>query len=319
MRKLGFVVTALFLVACQKQDPISAFGTLERDRILITAPVSEMLLTEEVREGSQVTIGQRLLALDSTAQRLKVAKAQAEVQRAEAALQLLQQGSRAEQIASARARSRQAELHLQDSERSLKRAKQLRAQRLIAQAELESAELAVQVAQAQFTDAEQQLQELQAGNRPEAVAQAEFGLASAIQSLKFEQKLLTDFTINASRDGVLEDLPYHVGERVPQGAVLAVILANNSTYARVYLPQTKLAQFHVGQKVEVFADGIAEAIPGTIRKIASEASFTPYFALHQAERAHLMYLCEISLPATTDLPAGLPVQVRLQESQHVGN
>ncbi len=319
MRKLGFVVTALFLVACQKQDPISAFGTLERDRILITAPVSEMLLTEEVREGSQVTIGQRLLALDSTAQRLKVAKAQAEVQRAEAALQLLQQGSRAEQIASARARSRQAELHFQDSERSLKRAKQLRAQRLIAQAELESAELAVQVAQAQFTDAEQQLQELQAGNRPEAVAQAEFGLASAIQSLKFEQKLLTDFTINASRDGVLEDLPYHVGERVPQGAVLAVILANNTTYARVYLPQTKLAQFHVGQKVEVFADGIAEAIPGTIRKIASEASFTPYFALHQAERAHLMYLCEISLPATTDLPAGLPVQVRLQESQHVGN
>ncbi len=319
MRKLGFVVTALFLVACQKQDPISAFGTLERDRILITAPVSEMLLTEEVREGSQVTIGQRLLELDSTAQRLKVAKAQAEVQRAEAALQLLQQGSRAEQIAAATARSLQATLRLQDSERALKRARQLRSQRLSSQAELDAAELAVQVAQAQLVDVEQQRQELAAGNRPEAIAQAEFSAESARQSLKSEQKVLADFTVIASREGMLEDLPYHVGERVPQGAVLAVILANDSTYARVYLPQNSLSQFKVGQKVEVFADGIAKAMTGTIRKIASEASFTPYFALHQAERARLMYLCEISLPATLDLPAGLPVQVRLQESQHVGD
>ena len=81
------------------------------------------------------------------------------------------------------------------------------------------------MAQAQLVDVEQQRQELAAGNRPEAIAQAEFSAESARQSLKSEQKVLADFTVIASREGMLEDLPYHVGERVPQGAVLAVILA----------------------------------------------------------------------------------------------
>lgn len=319
MRKFIILCSVFALVACQQQDPQSAFGTLERDRILLTAPAAEMLVRHDAVKGSQVNTGQALLQLDATAQQLKVAKAQAEVQRAAAALRLQQQGSRAEQVAAATARVQQANLRLKDSERALQRAKQLRQQRLSAQAELDAAELAVQVARTQLADLEQQRHELQSGNRPEAIAQAEFSLESAVQSLKSEQKVLADLTVNASRDGLLEDLPYHVGERVPQGAVIAVILAADSTYARVYLPQANLSQFKVGQKVEVFADGITTPILGTVRKIASEASFTPYFALHQAERAHLMYLCEISLSGMLELPAGLPVQVHLPEAQHVGN
>ena len=118
MRKFWLGISGVFLAACQPQDPLSAFGTLERDRILITAPVSEVIQSQNAAEGVVVTAGQPLLQLDATAQRLKVAKAQAEVQRAQAAFALLQQGSRSEQIASARARSRQAALRLQDSERS---------------------------------------------------------------------------------------------------------------------------------------------------------------------------------------------------------
>jgi len=311
MRSLVLLSLCAAVVACQPQEPASAFGTLERERVLLTAPATELLLTQAAQEGSKVKAGQVLLQLDPKLQQLKVDKANAEVQRAQAALDLLLQGNRAEQIAAAAARLAQAKFRLADSERQRQRARQLRAQKLVAQAELDAAELSSQLAQAQYADAAQQLQELQAGSRPEQVSQARFALQSAQQSLNVELKLLADLTLLASRDGVLEDLPYHIGERVPQGAVLAVIAADSAPYARVYLPETALAQFKPGQQVQLHVDGQTASFAGTVRKIATEASFTPYFALHQAERAQLMYVTEISLSADVTLPTGLPVQLPL--------
>lgn len=319
MRNLILLSFCAVVAACQPQEPPSAFGTLERERVLLTAPATELILTQSAQEGSTVKAGQVLLQLDPKLQQLKVDKASAEVQRAQAALDLLLQGNRAEQIAAAAARLEQAKFRLADSERQLNRARQLRQQRLIAQAELDAAELSSQVARAQYADAAQQLQELQAGSRPEQISQARFALQSAQQSLNVELKLLADLTLVASRDGVLEDLPYHIGERVPQGAVLAVVAADSAPYARVYLPETALAQFKPGQQVQIRADGQTESFVGTVRKIATEASFTPYFALHQAERAQLMYVTEISFSADVKLPTGLPVQLPLQEANNAGH
>lgn len=319
MRNLVPLSFSAALAACQPQEPPSAFGTLERERVLLTAPATELILTQSAQEGSKVKAGQVLLQLDPRLQQLKVDKASAEVQRAQAALDLLLQGNRAEQIAAAAARLEQSKFRLADSERQRNRARQLRQQRLIAQAELDAAELSSQVARAQFADAAQQLQELQAGSRPEQISQARFALQSAQQSLNVELKLLADLMLVASRDGVLEDLPYHIGERVPQGAVLAVIAADSAPYARVYLPETALAQFKPGQQVQVYADGQTASFAGTVRKIATEASFTPYFALHQAERAQLMYVTEISLSTDVTLPTGLPVQLPLQEANNAGH
>ncbi len=314
MRNLVLLGLSVSLLACQPQEPPSAFGTLERERVLLTAPATELILTQSALEGSKIKAGQPLLQLDPQLQQLKVDKAKAEVQRAQAALELLLQGNRAEQIAAAAARMEQARLKRNDSVRQLNRATQLRAQKLIAQADLDAAELSAQVARAQYADVDQQLQELQAGSRPELVTQARFSLDSAQQTLNAELKLLADLTLVASRDGVLEDLPYHIGERVPQGAALAVIAADAAPYARVYLPQTALSQFRTGQQVQIRVDGHSQPIAGTVRKIATEASFTPYFALHQAERAHLMYVTEISLNTELTLATGLPVQLELPES-----
>lgn len=319
MRNLILLSLCTVVSACQPQEPPSAFGTLERERVLLTAPATELILTQSAQEGSNVKTGQVLVQLDPRLQQLKVDKASAEVQRAQAALDLLLQGNRTEQIAAAAARLEQAKFKLTDSERQRNRASQLRQQRLIAQAELDAAELSNQIARAQYADAAQQLQELQAGSRPEQVSQARFTLQSAQQSLNVELKLLTDLTLVASRDGVLEDLPYHIGERVPQGAVLAVIAADSAPYARVYVPETALSQFKSGQQVQIHVDGQTEAFAGTVRKIATEASFTPYFALHQAERAELMYVTEISFNTDVTLPTGLPVQLPLQESHDAGH
>ncbi len=160
MRNQILLSLCIVMVACQPQEPPSAFGTLERERVLLTAPATELVLTQSAQEGSKIKAGQVLLQLDTRLQQLKVDKASAEVKRAQAALDLLLQGNRAEQIAAAAARLEQAKLKVADSERQRNRASQLRQQRLIAQAELDAAELSSQVARAQYADTAQQLQEL---------------------------------------------------------------------------------------------------------------------------------------------------------------
>ena len=63
----------------------------------------------------------------------------------------------------------------------------------------------------------------------------------------------------------------------------------------------------------VHVDGLDVPISGHVRWISAEPAFTPYYALNQEERARLMYLAEVQLPAESaaSLPAGLPAQVAL--------
>ena len=54
MRNFVLLGLSISLSACQPQEPPSAFGTLERERVLLTAPATEMILTQSAQEGSKI-------------------------------------------------------------------------------------------------------------------------------------------------------------------------------------------------------------------------------------------------------------------------
>ncbi len=67
-----------------------------------------------------------------------------------------------------------------------------------------------------------------------------------------------------------------------------------------------------GASATIYVDGINDPIPGRIRWVASEAAFTPYYALTERDRGHLTYLAKIDLAEQRDrLPDGIPVEVVL--------
>ena len=119
------------------------------------------------------------------------------------------------------------------------------------------------------------------------------------------------YTVRAPRPAVVEALPYELGERPAAGRPVAVLLADGMPYARVYVPEPWRVAFTPGTRIKASVDGLAQAISGTVRYVAAEAAFTPYYALTQKDRSRLAYLAEITLddPAAQDLPAGVPVQV----------
>lgn len=311
MRYLIYLILPL-LTACSGSSENLALGTLERDRIAHTATASEVVIELPVAPGSQVTKGTTLVKLDSTLQQAEVDKATAEVARAEANLEKLRNGAREEEVAAATANVEGARASLVESSSNYTRIINLKKQKLVSQSELDKARAVRDAAQARLQSAQEALLLLTNGTREEDLRGAEASLNSAKATLAIQTKRLADLTIVATRDGILDNLPWNLGERVTLGSPLAIVLAGKAPHARVYVPEPYRVKLHVGDALIVHVDGIEQPITGRLSWIATEPAFTPYYALNQDERARLMYLAEVQLPdSESELPNGVPAQVQL--------
>ncbi len=307
-----FVIT--LLTACSKDDGQQALGTLERDRVTFTATSSEIIRALPIKEGSQVTEGEVLVQLDTKNQEAILARAVAEQAKADAYLLKLTNGERPEDIAAAQARVARAEAQLAEAQKNYQRKAELVRKKLISQSEKDTALAARDSARAELDSSQEEFSKLTAGSRPEDIEQAKAELMAAKADVALQQQKLAELTITATRDGLLDNLPFNLGERVPVNGIVAVIQASRVPYARVYVPATYRVNFIPGKAVQVHVDGVEKPLEGTVRWVATEPSFTPYFALTEEERSRLMYLAEVDLQDSAEsLPSGIPAQVDLVE------
>lgn len=301
----------LLLAACSEEAANQALGTLERDRIVLKATADEIIVQEPVPEGTVVSAGTVLVKLDDRQQQAIVARARAEVARAQASLEELRNGARVEDIAAATAQVSGAQAELVEAKAQFVRTSELRKQKLAAQANLDRAIAKRDAAEAALSSARENLLRLTNGTRPEQLDQGKAILDAAKAQLALEEYRLSELTVIATRDAYLDSLPWNVGERVSRGATLAVLLADNKPYARVYVPEPWRASLRIGDKRPVRIDGVDKALTGQLRWIATDPAFTPYYALNASDRARLVYLAEFDLDNADDLPTGVPAQVLL--------
>jgi HlyD family secretion protein len=307
---LPFLVA--LLAACQDSSRNLALGTLERDRIAHTATASEVVVALPVAQGARVEKGTLLVKLDDGLQTSVVNSAAAKVEQAKANLEKLRHGARKEEVAAARAKVAGARAALTESEASYARILNLKGQKLASQSDLDKALAARDASLASLSANEEALLALVNGAREEDLRVAEAELEGALATLALEQRRLADLSVVATRDGILDNLPWNLGERVTIGSPLAIVLAGAAPCARVYVPEPYRVRLKVGDALPVYVDGIDRPIDGRLRWIASEPAFTPYFALNQQERSRLMYRAEVQLPdSAADLPSGVPAQVQL--------
>jgi HlyD family secretion protein len=304
--------TCILLSACNGRPQNIALGTLERDRIAHTATVSEVIVALPVVQGSTVVKGTLLVKLDDTIQKAKVSKVKAEVAQAEANLEKLRNGARVEEVAAAQAKVAGAKASLVESEANYKRALELIETQVLSEAAKDKSLAARDANLASLQSSQEELLKLTNGTREEDLREAEALLNAATATLDSEKKKLADLTVLATRDGILDNLPWNLGERVTTGSPVAIVLAGKAPFARIYVPEPYRVKIKVGDKLVVHVDGLEKPITGKLRWIATDPAFTPYYALNQEERARLMYLAEVQLPdSEAHLPNGVPAQVEL--------
>jgi HlyD family secretion protein len=310
MKSLALALVATLLLGACTAPPDAALGTLERDRISLPAPVSERIVAIPVREGDTVQAGDTVLELEPqrTAARLDIARA--EVARQQAVLDEARRGARTERIDEARHRLERARSLALNARKERERIEAVVARGVLPRAERDRSVAASDAADAEVRAAQSVLAELQHGTRPETIAQAEAALAAAQAAVASASVDAERTRIAAPRAGVVDSLPFEVGDQLPIGTPLAVLLVGDVPFARVYVPQPLRAGVEVGSAARVFVLGSDTPLPGRVRSIRAEASFTPYYALSGEDAAHLSYLAEIELDAqVARLPLGVPVRV----------
>ena len=290
-------------------------GTLERDRLELVAEASEPVIARPFEEGDYVRAGSLLVALDPARIDAQVAQAESARARAAARLAELESGPRTQRIAEARARLAGAEGRLATARSDLERAEGLFGRDALSRGRLDGRRARFDEARAARNAARAGLDSLLEGTRQEQIVQARASLAQAEARLAEARVRRERLDVRAPTDGWLDALPFELGERPPPGGVLAVLLANAAPYARVYIPAAIRVRVKAGTPAHVHIDGIDTPLPARVRSVASDASFTPYFALTEHDRGRLVYLAKVDLLSkeARELPTGGPVEVNFDQ------
>lgn len=314
---LATLAAVAVLAGCGAADDGPLVGTLERDRLEITAEAQEPLLELRVREGDAVAAGQLLARLDPATTAAQLAGARARAAEARARLLEAERGPRREAIAQARARVESQRVALATEAREYDRAERLVADRLVARSTLDRQREARDRAAASLAEAEAALLELTRGTRAEQIEQARAAASAADAEVAQLETRLARLALVAPRSATVEALPYRAGERPPAGAPVVVLLADDAPFARVYVPEPRRAALRPTARASVRVDGVQRTFAARLRYVASQAAYTPYFALNARDRSRLSFLAEFTLeePAARTLPSGVPVEVDVEAAR----
>jgi len=318
MNKLACVtaVGVLVLAGCSRERPQEILGTVERDRLELIAESNERIVELAVHEGDHVAQGALLLRQEAGTVQPRIDQARATQSEAQQRLADLEAGPRAREFDEAQATLAGAQGTLDTDQREYERVRTLVERKLLSASDLDQARARSDASLAARDAARARLALLHEGTRQQQVAEARAAVERATASLAEVQTVASRYAVTAPRAGLVEALPYKLGERPTAGRPVVVLLADGIPYARVYVPEPLRARFTAGTAVTAKVDGVAERLHGKVRYVSADAAFTPYYSLTQKDRSRLAFLAEITLDdaRAAGLPAGLPVQVRLPSS-----
>ncbi len=137
-------------------------------------------------------------------------------------------------------------------------------------------------------------------------------LREAEARLSAARHRLEELALVSPVDGIVDQIPFDAGERVPAGGVVAVVLDGAAPWVRVWLPEGRLAQVRPGTAARIRIDGLDGPLRGRVLDVAREPEFTPHFALTERDRVHLVYETRVRIDdAPGELRPGLPAEVTL--------
>jgi HlyD family secretion protein len=307
-------VTLILLWPRHRTAAVFASGTVEVTETDLGFQVPGRIDSVLVHEGDSVRVGQLLGRLDPAELEARLHAAEGQRGAAAARLTELERGYRSEEVAQAREAARAATERGDEAQREVERARRLFAGGAISRHQLESAETAFAVADAQRVSAEEQLRLLQTGPRAEQVAAQRALVAQARAAVAQADAALTQGVMRSPFDGHVTIRHREPGEIVPAGAPVVTVANPADRWVRIYVRGDEVGRLAIGQPAEIRADAYPDRVyGGAIAYISSEAEFTPRNVQTTEERVKLVYRVKVQIvdDPRYDLKPGLPADVRI--------
>jgi membrane fusion protein YbhG len=270
----------------------------------------------------------------------EIAQAVAEAKAQGAELEAAENGPRVQEIKQAQADFQAASADAKNAESNFNRMKELVAKDIISRQQFDDARDKRDAAAERAEAARQRLALLQAGTRPEDLraakeryqqsqAAAELAkkgfrkedieaargkLSEAQARVEELDARLREAALTAPADGVVEVVSIRPGDLVPAGRIVVTMLEASQLWVKVYVPETRLARVHLGQKADVHVDSYPQrAFQGQVKQIASEAEFLPRNVQTKDDREHQVFGVKVYVDNREGiLKSGMSATVKLQ-------
>lgn len=311
------VATAFLATACSEpENPYRVVGEIASDRIELTAEFNEPITAIHVAEGEIISAGQTMIEQDSSRATARLAEAEAALAQQQARLDELVRGPRSEQITAGRANVEGAAQELEFRQAEMKRIEEIHARGLASPDMLDRANAALDAAQANLKLRLAQLEEMLAGTTIEELAQAEQAVKQSAARRDSAEIDLTRHVIRAPVAGIADSRLFEIGERPAPGQPMMIMLGGEQAYARVFIPEYLRVHIKPGAEARIYVDGLDAPIAGRVRWVASQSTFTPYYALTERDRGRLSFVAKVDITENRErLPDGIPVEVEFLVSQ----
>jgi len=309
---IGVIATVAFLVwllLFRGGEARTLTGYIEGERVYMAAPVSGSVAALYVREGERVAAGGRTFLIDPAVQRAQAGSAAAAVGAAEARVEDLRKGQRAEELSVFDAELAAAEAAERVAEAEYSRIEPLVRQGIYAPARLDQVRAARDSARAATAAARRRRAVATLGARQDAVAQAELQARQAAGGLVEAEARLGQLSPAAPAAARVEQVFYRPGEWAAANAPVLALLPDNEIKLVFFVPGPEMARYRPGRTVTFRCDGCADAARARISWVSPRPEFTPPILYSKGSRDRLVYRVEARPEAAATLNPGLPVDV----------
>ncbi|HET9488206.1 MAG TPA: efflux RND transporter periplasmic adaptor subunit [Methylomirabilota bacterium] len=236
---------------------VIATGTLAaEDQVVLGFQVAGRLSEILVDLGSRVRRGQALARLDPTDFRLRVEQAEAALRQARVRVGLSPEGTDTRVNIEETAVVAQARAVLVEARLTRERMVKLWEQQLVARAQLDAAVAALQVAEARYQDAVEEVRNRQAV------------LAQRRSELELARQQLADTTLTSPIDGAARERRASVGQYLAAGTPVATVVQLDPLRLRVAVPERDAADVRPGQKVRLTVEGDSASYGGRVVRLS---------------------------------------------------
>lgn len=304
------LLAALFslTIACDNGDTIEVTGTLEGNDQIVSSQVAGLVKSVLKSEGDSIRAGEVILQIDTTDYYLNVLQAHAVYRQARAALDLIQNGARREDIRVAAEAKEAARANLTAAQRDHDRIAGLLKTQSASQKQADDAATRLEVAKATFQQAEESWNKLVRGARREDIDMAQARADQAEAQWMLARKKLSDCRIRAMQSGLVSTVSVDPGELVQPGSQVALVTSNQLLTMSVYLREPDLGLVQLGDSVTIRVDSFEDrAFTGIIRYLSPTAEFTPKNIQSRDDRVKLVFEARLDVPNHDGaLKAGMP-------------
>ena len=276
---------------------------IEADLIIVSSRVAGWVTSRAVTEGSTISAGDVLAAIDSRESKLQVVELEAQILgidaeriRLAAERRLVDEqtaslySSERSQLEAAQVSVSSLQPQLDLAKRELQRAKSLFERKVFSRRQLDQAETAHQqidrenrMAVADLKAARAKLKEAAAERAQLEVLDGELSIlthrkAELIAKLEHQKLDFADRTIKSPVDGVVDKTFVKVGEYVTPGQRLALVHDPEKIWIEANIKETQIRKLKIGQRVELGVDAYPDiAFEGRVLSIGNAT--TSEFAL----------------------------------------